>query len=627
MAQYEQGGEESYSWGSTTYATLATSAGRSPPVQTTNPYGLPQDDGQWPSTSYAHMVATPVVPRPQAAVEPADQEKARYPPIVAECLLDWTRHFKELNRKLGHPPNARPFGKGVRFTPQSADEFCTIQRYMVELSKEIPSLTWYCYTPEEDKPTKVGIRGLPMGTDTKTIEEAIRAKGFKYVKAIPPRRGRPGCLYFAQLDHLSLEQLQDLYKTVELLYMRGVVIKAWRRKAGPAQCHRCQAFGHASANCFRSVKCVRCAGEHIASLCPRDREEELKCANCGKNHTANDRRCPVLRRTARRQGITLPGLVPEDPKKIPQSRARAVTIQEDGWATVTGKERQTSRRRKRTRSKKKSQTPQAVTSTPTPVGPVASQAQFTSEAPKKSVGRVPERAQSENIARSTQKQRLHNQDQRPRPVPTSSERRTSIAGFETAAIQRLVGIAIEVGSQVLADIRAGTDPITVVMKALANLLARHYRGERDEVTSQGAAYRGTAVLVRRDIVHQELELPVYQTMRSIGIKMEAAGEELRIYAAYRPPGTPFCSSDVRTVMEGETPTIIAGDLNAKHPAWGSRVINPPGHELYEDAERYSYDVLGPEEPTHVPTDPRKRPDVLDIVLSRNVNYPIVVEVL
>ncbi|CAG5055373.1 unnamed protein product [Parnassius apollo] len=150
---------------------------------------------------------------------------------------------------------------------------------------------------------------------------------------------------------------------------------------------------------------------------------------------------------------------------------------------------------------------------------------------------------------------------------------------------------------------------------------------RDEVTSQGAAYRGTAVLVRRDIVHQELELPSYQTMRSIGIRMEAAGEELRIYAAYHPPGTPFCSSDIRRVMEGDTPIIIAGDLNAKNPAWGSRVITPPGLELYEDAEKSLYDVLGPEEPTHVPTDPRRHPDVLDIVLTRNVNYPIVVEVL
>ncbi|CAG4972866.1 unnamed protein product [Parnassius apollo] len=87
-------------------------------------------------------------------------------------------------------------------------------------------------------------------------------------------------------------------------------------------------------------------------------------------------------------------------------------------------------------------------------------------------------------------------------------------------------------------------------------LPNYHIYRRDEVTSQGAAYRGTAVLVRRDIVHQELDLPEYQTMRSIGIKTEAAGEELRIYAAYRPPGTPFCSSDVRTVMEGEISTII-----------------------------------------------------------------------
>ncbi|CAG5015558.1 unnamed protein product [Parnassius apollo] len=36
---------------------------------------------------------------------------------------------------------------------------------------------------------------------------------------------------------------------------------------------------------------------------------------------------------------------------------------------------------------------------------------------------------------------------------------------------------------------------------------------------------------------------------------------------------------------------------------------------------------GPEEQTHIPSDHRKRPDVLDIVLTRNVNYPVVVEVL
>ncbi|CAG4972871.1 unnamed protein product [Parnassius apollo] len=121
--------------------------------------------------------------------------------------------------------------------------------------------------------------------------------------------------------------------------MRRVVIEAWQGKAGPSQCHRYQAFGHASTNCFRPVKCVRCAGDHIASNCPRGRDEEPRCANCAKNHTANDRHCPVLRRIARKQGIALPGLLPEEPRRVPQSRPRAV-VQEDGWTTIRGKGRQ-----------------------------------------------------------------------------------------------------------------------------------------------------------------------------------------------------------------------------------------------------------------------------------------------
>ncbi|GBP15498.1 hypothetical protein EVAR_9278_1 [Eumeta japonica] len=35
----------------------------------------------------------------------------------------------------------------------------------------------------------------------------------------------------------------------------------------------------------------------------------------------------------------------------------------------------------------------------------------------------------------------------------------------------------------------------------------------------------------------------------------------------------------------------------------------------EDAESRGYEVLGPDTPTHVPTDPRHRADILDIVLN------------
>lgn len=85
--------------------------------------------------------------------------------------------------------------------------------------------------------------------------------------------------------------------------MPGIIIEAWRGAAGGvAQCHRCQAFGHASSNCHRPLRCVRCGDAHPAAECPRPIDAKPTCANCNKAHTANDRRCTVYRREARKRG-------------------------------------------------------------------------------------------------------------------------------------------------------------------------------------------------------------------------------------------------------------------------------------------------------------------------------------
>ncbi|GBP12042.1 RNA-directed DNA polymerase from mobile element jockey [Eumeta japonica] len=94
----------------------------------------------------------------------------------------------------------------------------------------------------------------------------------------------------------------------------------------------------------------------------------------------------------------------------------------------------------------------------------------------------------------------------------------------------------------------------------------------------------------------------------IGVRVDAAGADQRLFAAYRPPGSHFCSSDVHTIFDDGTPTILAGDLNAKHTTWGSRVISPAGRQLLQDSEQHGYEVIGPDTPSHIPTDPRFRAD-------------------
>ncbi|CAH2100757.1 unnamed protein product [Euphydryas editha] len=297
--------QESWPRDSTSYAALASMVVESrPPTPTAGPSGI----------SYAAAAAAPASPKRQLSQQQQQSQanvksapRSGYPPITAECLPNWTRHFENIRQRLGHAPNARPLGKGVRFLPGSIEEFRVVQRYLSEAMKQDSSISWFCYSPEADLPSKVAIRGLPFDTPPEEVLAALQELGFPAERArcIPPSKGRHGCTYFVQLAHLRAEELTQLYAVTELLSMPGLIVEAWRGNKAPPQCHRCQAFGHSSANCHRQQKCVRCAGEHLARDCPRPREELPTCANCGKAHTAKDRRCPVFKKEARKRGIAL----------------------------------------------------------------------------------------------------------------------------------------------------------------------------------------------------------------------------------------------------------------------------------------------------------------------------------
>lgn len=150
---------------------------------------------------------------------------------------------------------------------------------------------------------------------------------------------------------------------------------------------------------------------------------------------------------------------------------------------------------------------------------------------------------------------------------------------------------------------------------------------RDEVTPAGTAFRGTAVLIRRDVVHDEIAHIPFTNIRTTGVTVSMAGQELRIFAGYRPPTRDIATNDLSRIMSGSNPVIMAADLNAKNTIWGSRLVNHAGQMLQQHAENHNYQVIGPDSPTHIPTNPTHQPDVLDIVLHKNLPCPINLEVL
>ena len=58
------------------------------------------------------------------------------------------------------------------------------------------------------------------------------------------------------------------------------------------RCTKCQKLGHLRKQCKQAPRCVRCAGYSCA---PHNcKSASRKCVNCGQNHSASYKNCPIL---------------------------------------------------------------------------------------------------------------------------------------------------------------------------------------------------------------------------------------------------------------------------------------------------------------------------------------------
>ena len=164
----------------------------------------------------------------------------------------------------------------------------------------------HTYTLESDRLKKTVIRGLCPNLDTDEIRDDLARLGFTPTKvAVMPTgknpRARP--LYLAYFP--SSTDMGKLKAAATSLLQCNVQLEKLRaNKSSPSspgtigtQCYRCQSFGHASANCGRPARCVKCTEPHATSDCPRkDRNEgQPTCCNCNGPHPANYSGCPKRR--------------------------------------------------------------------------------------------------------------------------------------------------------------------------------------------------------------------------------------------------------------------------------------------------------------------------------------------
>lgn len=127
---------------------------------------------------------------------------------------------------------------------------------------------------------------------------------------------------------------------------------------------------------------------------------------------------------------------------------------------------------------------------------------------------------------------------------------------------------------------------------------------------------GTAILVKKSVPHYEVVPPPLNTVEATTVIAKVGGREMLLAAVYNRPSLQLDTSDITALLGMKSPAILAGDLNAKHPAWNSSVSNARGNELYRFATNNDVVVVAPDEPTHFH---RHGSDVLDVAILNEIN--------
>lgn len=164
---------------------------------------------------------------------------------------------------------------------------------------------YYTYTTRDEKTHAFVVRGLDLDPTPEELQLELERKGLQIFKVYKMSSSRtptthptnPRPLYMVvtpatcRLNNIAAKTKYVLYTQV-----------TWERhtnKKGIIQCHRCQRWGHATANCRMTLWCLKCAGAHATNRCSKSRETPAECTNCGakgdKGYPANSTECPVYR--------------------------------------------------------------------------------------------------------------------------------------------------------------------------------------------------------------------------------------------------------------------------------------------------------------------------------------------
>jgi hypothetical protein len=123
---------------------------------------------------------------------------------------------------------------------------------------------------------------------------------------------------------------------------------------------------------------------------------------------------------------------------------------------------------------------------------------------------------------------------------------------------------------------------------------------------------GAAITVRKGIPSNNIDLTPLVSVEATGVCVVIDNNEVLRAAVCKSPGHAWIDADIIELLSFRHKSILAGDLNAKHPCWNSAVSNPSGKKLLDLFDVNEFKISAPQCPSHY--SPTGNGDVLDIVV-------------
>jgi hypothetical protein len=229
--------------------------------------------------------------KPADTLPSADDKPTKPPPIHLRSSVEFIKFNKFLTSLIGAGNyTCKVTREGTAIFTNEPIHYRTVIRSFRENDAE-----FFTYQLKEDKAYRVVIRGLHQSIETTTIATELQELGYnvRTVTNVLNREKVKLPLFYVDLE--PDRKNSTIFNLTSLLYCK-IAVEEPRKSRLLAQCIRCQRYGHTKHYCTLPPRCVKCAGNHESTKCPRAKTETVRCVLCGtEGHPGNYRGCKIHR--------------------------------------------------------------------------------------------------------------------------------------------------------------------------------------------------------------------------------------------------------------------------------------------------------------------------------------------